>query len=403
VLAGSEIALALVLLTGAGLAIRSFVALRSIDPGFDPHGVLTAEVSLKGTAEQPAGRRLAFYTAALERVRRLPGVESASLINHVPIAGDLWGAPFMVEGRPRPQPADVPRAAYRVVFPGYFTAMRLPILRGRDVTDADRLGSPDVVLVNDFLARRYWPNEDAIGKRIALDPEAERPAWVTVIGVVKNAVQSDWASPASEEMFLPYLQDRQYLENAGGHVGWMTLVVRASCAESRRCNAGSLAPAVRESIASLDRAVPVTAVQTMDDVIAGANARPRFTLVLLATFAGVALVLAAVGIYGVISYAVSRRTHEIGVRMALGATPRSVVRLIVGQGMRVVAAGVAVGLAGALLVTRLMTNVVYGIRVTDPVTYAAVSVLLVVVALVASYVPARRATRIDPLASMRAD
>jgi predicted permease len=403
VLAGSEIALALVLLTGAGLAIRSFVALRSIDPGFDPHGVLTAEVSLKGTAEQPPGRRLAFYTAALERVRRLPGVESASLINHVPIAGDLWGAPFMVEGRPRPQPADVPRAAYRVVFPGYFTAMRLPILRGRDVTDADRLGSPDVVLVNDFLARRYWPNEDAIGKRIALDPEAERPAWVTVIGVVKNAVQSDWASPASEEMFLPYLQDRQYLENAGGHVGWMTLVVRASCAESRRCNAGSLAPAVRESIASLDRAVPVTAVQTMDDVIAGANARPRFTLVLLATFAGVALVLAAVGIYGVISYAVSRRTHEIGVRMALGATPRSVVRLIVGQGMRVVAAGVAVGLAGALLVTRLMTNVVYGIRVTDPVTYAAVSVLLVVVALVASYVPARRATRIDPLASMRAD
>jgi putative ABC transport system permease protein len=216
-------------------------------------------------------------------------------------------------------------------------------------------------------------------------------------------VQSDWASPASEEMFLPYLQDRQYLENNGGHVGWMTLVVRASCGQSRQCNAGALAPAVRESIASLDRAVPVTAVQTMDDVVAGANARPRFTLVLLATFAGVALVLAAVGIYGVISYAVSRRTHEIGVRMALGATPRSVVRLIVGQGMRVVAVGVAVGLAGALLVTRLMTNVVYGIRVTDPVTYAAVSVLLVVVALVASYVPARRATRIDPLASMRTD
>jgi putative ABC transport system permease protein len=164
-----------------------------------------------------------------------------------------------------------------------------------------------------------------------------------------------------------------------------------------------LAPAVRESIASLDPAVPVTAVQTMDDVVAGATARPRFTLVLLATFAGVALVLAAVGIYGVISYAVSRRTHEIGVRMALGATPRNVVRLIVGQGMRVVAVGVAVGLAGALLVTRLMTNVVYGIRVTDPLTYAAVSVLLVVVALVASYVPARRATRIDPLASMRVD
>ena len=403
VLVGSEIALALMLLTGAGLAMRSFVALRAIDLGFSPHGVLTAEVSLKGTAEQPAGRRLAFYTTALERVRQLPGVESASLINHVPIAGDVWGAAFVVEGRPHPQPADVPRAVYRVVFPGYFKAMRLPILRGRDVTDADRIGAPEVVLVNDFLARRYWPDEDAIGKRIALDPDAEKPVWVTVVGVVKNAVRSDWASPAEEEMFLPYLQDRQYLESDGGHVAYMTLVARASCASSRRCDAGSLAPAVRDVIASLDRAVPVTAVQTMDDVVAGANARPRFTLVLLATFAAVALLMAAVGIYGVISYAVLRRTHEIGVRMALGATPRNVVRLILGQGMRVVAAGIVAGLAGAVLVTRLMTNVVYGIRVTDPVTYGAVASLLTVVALVASYIPARRATRIDPLASMRAD
>jgi putative ABC transport system permease protein len=309
----------------------------------------------------------------------------------------------VAEGRPRPQPADVPRAVYRVVFPGYFETMRLPILRGRDVTDADRLGAPEVVLVNDFLARRYWPNEDAIGKRIALDPDAEKPVWVTVVGVVKNAVRADWAAPAEEEMFLPYLQDRQYLESNGGHVAYMTLVVRASCASSSRCNAGSLAPAVRDVMASLDRAVPVMAVQTMDDVVAGANARPRFTLVLLATFAVVALVLAAVGIYGVISYAVSRRTHEIGVRMALGATPRNVVRLIMGQGMRVVTVGVITGLAGALVVTRLMTNVVYGIRVTDPLTYGAVALLLTVVALLASYIPARRATRIDPLTSMHVD
>jgi putative ABC transport system permease protein len=258
------------------------------------------------------------------------------------------------------------------------------------------------VLVNDFFARRYWPNEDAIGKRIAIDP-GDQPTWVTIVGIVKNAVRSDWASPAEEEVFLPYLQDRQYLENDGGHVAYMTLVVRASCGSSGPCNAGSLAPAVREVIASLDRAVPVTAVQTMDDVVAGANARPRFTLVLLATFAVIALVLASVGIYGVIGYAVSQRMHEIGVRMALGATPRNVVRLIIGQGMRVVAVGIVAGLAGALLVTRLMTNVVYGVRVTDPLTYGAVALLLTLVALLASYVPARRATRIDPLASMRAD
>jgi len=183
----------------------------------------------------------------------------------------------------------------------------------------------------------------------------------------------------------------------------MTLVVRASCGGARACNPASLTPAIRDAVGSLDRSVPVTDVQTMEDVIASANARPRFTLVLLATFAAVALVLAAVGIYGVISYAVSRRTHEIGVRVALGASPSAVVRLIVAQGMRVVTVGVVIGLAGALLASRLMTQLVYGVRVTDPMTYVGVAALLGAVALVASYIPARRATRIDPLAAMRTD
>jgi putative ABC transport system permease protein len=402
VLVGSEIALALVLLTGAGLAIRSFVALRSIDPGFDPRGVLSAVVTIRGTSQAPPGRRLAFYQDVLEHVRHVPGVESASFINHLPIAGDIWGFPFRVEGRPRPLPAEVPTAAYRVVFPGYFTVMRLPLRRGRDFADSDRLGTPSVVIVNELLARRYWPNEDAVGKRITLDPGGDDPEWVTVIGVVKNAVRSDWAAPPEEELFLPFLQSRDFLEGDEAHRAYMTLVARAACSRGR-CLAGSLVPAVREAVRSLDRAVPVTDVQTMSAVIDGANARPRFTLVLLATFAGVALFLATVGIYGVISYAVSRRTHEIGVRMALGATPANVVSLIIGQGMRVVLGGVVVGLAGALLVTRLMTTVVYGVRVTDPLTYGGVAALLVGVALVASYVPARRATRIDPLVAMRAD
>ena len=403
ILVASEIALALVLLAGAGLAMRSFAALRAIDPGFDPRGVLSAVVSLYGTAEAPPGRRDAFYTSTLERVRQLPGVESASLINHLPIAGDIWGLQFLIEGRPRPRPADVPRSTFRVVYPGYFATMRLPLLRGRDVAETDRADAPRVVVVNDFFARRYWPNEDAVGKRVTFNPAAPAPTWFTVVGVVKNDVQSDWSAPAQEEVFLPYSQEREYLQSDGGHVGYMTLVVRTSCGAVRACNPASLAPAIRDAVGSLDRSVPVTDVQTMEDVITGANARPRFTLVLLATFAAVALVLAAVGIYGVISYAVSRRTHEIGVRVALGASPSAVVRLVVAQGMRVVTVGVVIGLAGALLASRLMTQLVYGVRVTDPMTYVGVAALLGAVALVASYIPARRATRIDPLAAMRTD
>jgi putative ABC transport system permease protein len=402
ILVASEIALALVLLAGAGLAMRSFAALRAVDPGFDPRGVLSAVVSVYGTAEAPPGRREGFYTSALERVRRLPGVESASLVNHLPIAGDVWGLQFSIEGRPRPEPAQVPRATFRVVYPGYFATMRLPMLRGRDVAATDRVGAPRVVIVNEFFARRYWPNEDAIGKRVNFNPAADAATWFTVIGVVKNDVRSDWTAPPEEEVFLPYSR-ADYLESDGGHVGYMTLVARASCSAVKACNAASLAPALRDAVGSLNRSVPVTDIQTIDDVIAGANARPRFTLVLLATFAVVALVLAAVGIYGVIGYAVSRRTHEIGVRVALGASPATVVRLVIAQGMRVVAVGVVIGLAGSLVASRLMTKLVYGVSVTDPLTYAGVAAVLAAVALVASYIPARRATRIDPLVAMRAD
>jgi putative ABC transport system permease protein len=253
------------------------------------------------------------------------------------------------------------------------------MMRGRDVSETDRVDAPRVVVVNDFFARRYWPNEDAVGKRVTFNPAAGAPTWFTVVGVVKNDVQSDWSAPTQEEVFLPYLQEREYLESDGGHVGFMTLVVRASCGGAR-VQTGGARSAIRDAVGSIDRSVPVTDIQTMEDVITGANARPRFTLVLLATFAAVALVLAAVGIYGVISYAVSRRTHEIGVRVALGASPAAVVRLIVGQGMRVVTVGVVIGLAGALVASRLMTQLVYGVRVTDPVTYAGVARLLGAVA-----------------------
>jgi putative ABC transport system permease protein len=238
---------------------------------------------------------------------------------------------------------------------------------------------------------------------MTLNINAEAPRWLTVVGVSKNAVRADWSEPPKEEMYLPYLQTQSYLEGEGGHLAYMTLVARMSCDRGAQCQPGSLATPVRESIAAIDRAVLVAQAQTMDDVVAGATAKPRFTLVLLGTFAAVALLLAAVGISGVISYAVSRRTQEIGVRMALGATRANVAGLIVGQGMRVVGVGIAAGLFGAFALTRLMTAMLYGVRVTDPLTYIGVAVLLVMVALVASYVPARRATRIDPLVAMRAD
>jgi putative ABC transport system permease protein len=394
-LVGSEFALALVLLVGAGLMMRSFIALRAIDPGFDPKNVLTMVVSVTGSKEAPPGERALFYRQLLEAVRSLRGVQAASAINHLPLAGDIWGWPFNVEGRPRPRPGETPNAAYRVVFPGYFRTMGIPVLRGRDIAESDDLRAPGVVVVNEWLARRYWPNENPIGKRITLDDPKESASWLTVVGVVKDAVRKNWAAAPEEEIYLPYLQNRYYLENPGAHVAYLTLVVRSSA------DPAAMAPAIRDVVWSFDRNLPVSEVQTMERVVADSTAEPRFNLLLLAAFAAVAVILAAVGIYGVMSYSVSRRTHEIGIRIALGAERADVVRLVVGQGMLVALAGAGAGMAGALALTRLMASLLYGVRTTDPPTYLAVAFLLGGVALAASYLPARRATRIDPLTALR--
>jgi putative ABC transport system permease protein len=396
-LMASEVALALVLLVGAGLMIRTFVALRGVDPGFHPDHVLTAVVSVTGSPAAAPGRRLAFYRDVLERVRAVPGVVSAGAINHLPLAGDVWGWPFAVEGRPRPAVGESPSAIFRVVLPGYFEAMKLALVRGRDFTDRDALGAPGVVIVNEWMARRHWPGEDPIGRRITFDDLDKNPQWITVVGVARDAARSDWAAPPEEEMYLPLLQSKGYLESPAPHYTYVTVVART------RSEPAALVPALREAVRSADRSVTLSEVQTMDEVIARSTASPRFYLLLLGSFAAVALALAAIGIYGVMSYSVARRSTEIGIRMALGARSGDVLRLVMREAVGVVAIGASIGLAVALLLTRLMGALLYGVGAADPVTFAVVCAVLAMVALLATYVPARRAIRVDPLKALRAE
>jgi predicted permease len=396
----SEFALALMLLIGAGLMIRTFAALEAVDPGFNPHNVISMIVSVSGSKEEDPGRRELFYRQLIERVRSLPGVQAAGGINHLPLAGDLWGWHFAIEGRPKPRPGEKPGAVYRMVTPGYFSAMRLPMIRGRDITEADNVTAPGVVIVNEQAARQYWPGEDPIGKRICFDDDTTNPAaWLTIIGIAKDAKQDSWTDKATPEAYLAAFQNHDYLGDspteASKHMNYITLVARTAG------DPALAASAMKEAARSFDRNLAITQVVTMDGVVAESNAQPRFEMLLLTIFAAVALVLAAVGIYGVISYSASRRTHEIGVRMSLGATRGDVLLLVVRQGLWLALAGSVAGIAGALLLSRLMAKLLYGVQPTDPETFGAVAVGLGVVAMLACYVPARRAMHIDPMAALR--
>jgi len=397
VFVAAEVAIAIVLLVGAGLMMRSFVALRRIDPGFDPRGVVTMEVSVAGTRQAEIGRRPVLYREILERFAAVRGVRSAGAINHVPIAGDIWGWPYQIEGRPRPRPGESPTAAYRAVMPGYFATMRLPILRGRDVALTDTSDAPGVVLVNAFLAGRVWPHQDPIGKRIALDGPDDNPSWLTVIGVVKNAVQSNWAADPDDEVYLSLLQRRALMESPQPQEAYVTFVARTDW------DPAALVPSLRAAVWGIDRTLPISEVHTMQEIVSSANGRARFQTLLLAAFAAASALLSAIGIYGVMSYAVSKRTREIGVRMALGADPADVLRLVVKQGMAVALAGAGAGLAAALLLTRLMSSLLYGVGPADPATYAGVAAMLLTIALCASYLPARRAAHLDPMKALRSE
>jgi len=400
IMVASELALALILLVGASLMIRSFIALQSIDSGFDSRHVLSMVVSVAGSSEAAEGRRESFYRQMLERVRALPGVESAAGINHLPLAGDMWSLPLIIEGRPEPLSDETPSAVYRIVTPGYLPTMRLPLLRGRDFSSADSAAGPPVVIINERAAQEYWPGENAVGKQLKLD-KVGVTAWFTVVGVVKDAKQTDWVSKPQPEVYVCAFQNRDFMGASDSAVAqWMsyiTLVVRASA------DPETLTASVKNAVWSLNGNLPISNIVTMDDVVSQANAQPRFQMFLLGAFALAALVLSAVGIYGVMSYSVLRRMHEIGVRISLGATARDVLKLIVGHGMALALIGSVLGLVGALFLARLMAHLLYEVRSTDLITFVAVPLLLLTVAFVASYIPARRATKVDPLQALRAE
>jgi predicted permease len=390
----SEFALALILLTGAGLLARSFVALRSIDPGFEPHHVLSMIVSIKGAPEFPAGPREAFYRELLDRVRALPGVESAGAVNHLPIEGDVWGWGYRVADKPIPPPQETPDAIYRVASPGYFEAMRLPIVMGRAIAAGDVAAAQHVAVVNEAFAKKMWPAENPLGKRLTFNTEPED--WLTIVGVSKNAVQSDWTAPADPEVFTATTQDGRFLGTVPRDTFHSTTLVIRTTGDP-----AALTNSVKSLVWSMDKNLPISDVVTMDEVVATANAEPRFELTLLAAFASVALLLAAVGIYGVMSYTVSRRTHEIGIRVSLGAGTAEILKLVFREAIALAGTGLVIGLVGALLLSRLMSGLLYGVHPTDPLTFVGVAALLLFVAALATYFPARRAILVDPMVALR--
>jgi len=386
----SEVAVAVMLLVGAGLLLRSFVSLRNVNPGFDPSHILSLQISVPGSklsGEQSTELR----REVVERVAALPGVASAAVTRDLPLNGVDPSLFFSIEGRAPVAPGKEPVARWRVTTPGYFRTMGISLLAGRDFMDQDTPTSDGVAIISQAMARQYWPHEDPIGKVI-------RPGYpgvsklCTIVGVVGD-VRQFLAIDEPPTAYYPYSQIPASL----GPIifGRITLVVRAASDPS------SLANAIRQEIHSIDSDAPVYQVSTMDQLLAGATTSTRFQMVLLGIFAAVGLLLAAVGIYGLISYSVTQRTREIGVRMALGAGRSDVLRLVVRQGVILSLIGVGVGLGAALGLTRLMSSLLYGIAPTDLATFALVPLGLIVVAVLASYIPARRATRVDPIVTVR--
>jgi len=382
----AEVAISLTLLVGAGLMLKSMDRLRSVDPGFRSEGLVVGGVPLSSSKYDSVPARLAFYDQLHERLRTAPGVERAGFVSALPLSGSLSITGFWIEGKtPRGDNSQVPTAYVYSIAGDYFETMDIPLRSGRLFAQSDRGDAPQVAIVNERLARQEFPGESAIGKRIQLGPP-ESP-YVEIVGVVADTRHQGLGDAAPSQLYLAYAQQP---------FGGMTAVVRGR-------SAPALATALRREVREVDPDQPVALLRTMDEVIANGVARPRFITLLLGAFAGLALVLAVVGIYGVVAYSVAQRTQEFGIRMALGADARRVLSGVVGQAARVTAIGVAIGAAAALVMSRGLAELLFEVEATDPTTYVGISLVLLAATVLASWIPARRATRVPPIAALRND
>lgn len=381
----SEVALSLVLLIAAGLFIRSFLRLSQVDLGIKPTNVLTMQLSLTRAKYPDAKQRADFFNQLIQRLESLPGAQAAGTISELPLSGQENDTFFNIEGAPSVSFGSLENNAnIRTVSPDYFSALGIPVVKGRPFSERDTLDSPKAIIVSEAFVRKYFPGEDPLGKRLTIDFGA--PWTGEIVGVVGNVRHSNPAQGPYPEMYVNQGQNPPFGVN---------LVVRAAGGPSQ------LTAAIRNEIHSLDKDLPVYNVKTMEQHVTDATAQPRFRTLLLGIFAALALVLASIGIYGVISYSVTQRTHEIGLRVALGAQRGDVFKLVVGQAMRLALIGVGIGLIGAFVLTRLMSSFLFGISATDPLTFSGITLLLIAVAFLACYLPARRATKVDPMIALR--
>jgi predicted permease len=381
----AQISLSLILLIGAGLLMRSFMRLQAVDLGFTPRHVAVVRLRLPEASYPDPERTGMFYAALIERIRQLPGVRDAAGVSSAPFAGPNTGNVFVREDRPILDREEAPDADYRVVTPGYLRTLGIRLIHGRDISALDRKGAPEVVLISESMARRYWPGEDPVRRRIRVGDIVKGPAF-TVVGVVADVRYLSLETPAVRPMM--------YFSALARPPQGMTVVIRT-------VDTGVSGATVRGAVASLDPSLPPPTVSSMEELMGRAMATPRFAVTLFAVFAGAALLLAAVGVYGVMSYLVRRRTHEFGVRSALGASPRALVRSVIGGALRLTLGGVAIGLAGAWLLTKSMASLLFEVSATDPATFAGIALLLTAIGVVASALPARRAARADPLVALR--
>jgi predicted permease len=382
----AEMALSVVLLAGAGLMMKSLYRLLQVNPGFQPESVVQMEMVLRSAQYSKNPAILGFWEQVLDRVRALPGVEAAALGTAIPLAGNHNRGDITIEGQPLPAPGEFPHPDFHEITPDYMRVLGIPLLRGRTFTEADNETAPPVALINAALAHRFWPNQDPIGKQILFGHPGPKSKPVTIVGVVGDTRLYGLANPARFEVYDPYRQDPS---------NDMNLVVRSAL------NPAGLIPDIRSAVAAVDKDQPIFGVATMKKLVDDSVSTRRSTLILLGLFSALALILAGIGIYGVIAYIVTERTHEIGIRVAVGAERGDVLRLILGYGARLALWGVAVGLAAALGLMRLLSSLLFAVSASDPLTFAAVSVVLVVVALMACYVPARRALEVDPMVALR--